>query len=661
MSKPIIEIKDFVGMSDNGGIFYNEGFLPQKINGKSVFEETFKCFSVAERTTTGFSLLATVSGMNPYYYTSTYSGLFSIDSSGQIFINSLLNYSGKVHGVPTSGAVAPSSYGDILQTVSGNVIYTSANHLGIGYIGVVKTGSSTTQIIDTDGRSFATLGAVVGEATHNKITNLRTGVEYTIATIANGDATNDKVTFTASGTNDNVAGDYFIVWIDDKAWTTAATLFTTTSYPQFVGQETAANFRRQLKQYGDVYYALNGNFLAQLSSDETTVDDNYKQLPARMQARSFGVNRNNLLISAERDTKGVLLLWDGYSDGWNNIIDIDEVCKCVYQYKSGWIVFFNNSFYYTDGYQLEKLSSFYPDDYPSEPSYAVTPYGFSSILAYNDRFFITNSTQNYSRINPGVCIYDQKYGWNLVPIEYASRNQFGTDRFPSALAIGGIGNYLYVGGSYFINRLSNYGNKNNEYQNKSLMFYLYGEENFGIGSVELDISNNLRSYLQGSASFPRKTKITVSIGDVKNGVFQYSQSKDSGNTTTNIDVTGTTYLGATVGDEVQILEGVCAGERTFITAITNQGTATESWTVSPALSAGIGASTIDLKIIKVKHCETKTIDADELSEPIRFDCKGFNASKAIVEIVVHGYYDVSTTPNTYSFPISINAIKIYGR
>jgi hypothetical protein len=32
----------------------------------------------------------------------------------------------------------------------------------------------------------------------------------------------------------------------------------------------------------------------------------------------------------------------------------------------------------------------------------------------------------------------------------------------------------------------------------------------------------------------------------------------------------------------------------------------------------------------------------------------------VIEIVVYGYSDTSTTPDTIPFPISINSIKIYG-
>jgi len=106
------------------------------------------------------------------------------------------------------------------------------------------------------------------------------------------------------------------------------------------------------------------------------------------------------------------------------------------------------------------------------------------------------------------------------------------------------------------------------------------------------------------------------------------------------------------GDEIFIMNGDRSGERAFITAITNPGEATEQWSISPALS-GTFASTMDLKIIKVKKCEEKTIDISRINEPIKFICNGFRSDKLFIEVVVKGIAD--------SFPISISEMKIYGK
>ena len=655
MSKPLLTIDNFAGMSDDGGIFYNEGFLPTKINGKSVMEDTFYGYSFIDTTTTGFSNLDTVSSGTSYIFTDSNYGAIFISVGGLIFVKNISSaYDGVVHTIAPSGNNIATQYGDVLQTKDGNILYSSANALGIGYSGVVKAGSNTTQIIDTAGRNFATLGADITNVNRRKITNLRTGIEYTITGIADGDATNDKVTFTASGTNDNQEGDIFIVWIDDKVWTTAATFFTTTAYPQYTGQVAKTDFRRQIEQYGDLYYCLNGNFLAQVSSDETTLDDNYKQLPYRHQAVAFDVNGGNLLVASSKDSKGYLLFWDGFSDGWNNIMELDEECFAVHAYKDGWVVFFNNTFYYTNGWQIQPISSPYPDDRILKSGWSLRPYGFCSIYIQSDRFYITNTSYVYSRMVAGTCVYDQKYGWAVFPTEQGDRNRYSSYYYPTAIFEDTKQGIVYIGGEKIVNTLETSGSTNDVYRNKALMFYLNFGQNTNISQLELDISNNLRKYLVGSDTSLTRTKIQVSIGDVSEGVFGRAQVGAS-STTSSLIVNGTIFVGADVGDEIQIQWGNSSGERSFITAITGTGTATETWAISPVLST-TPTQSAEIKVIKVKHCETKIIDGDKLNEPIKFDCKGIIASKAMIEIVVHGY----SATGYSSFPISINSIKLYG-
>lgn len=646
----LAKIDKFTGMSDDGGIFFNEGFLPTMINGKSVIEDTFQCNSIIETTTTGFSDLQNIISGTSYVFSrigNNYGFIF-IDTGGQIFVKNFFSlYDGKIHGVATTGDTIY-GFGDVLQTANGNILYSSANELGIGYIGQCKSGSGTTKIVDKDGRNFSTLGIVVGEANHNKITNLRTGVEYTITGISNQDATNDAVTFTASGTNDNLENDYFIVWIDDKF-----NMFDNTAYPQFLGQVAKGSIRRQIEPYGDSYYCLNGNFLSELSANEDTFDDNKKQLPARHQALAFDVNGGNFLISSTRDGVGYLLFWDGFSDGWNNILEIDEQCYAVHAYKDGWVFFMNNSFYFTNGWQIQQISSPYPDDRVLKSNFSINPGGFCSIYINSDRFYITNSVYLNNRIISGVLVYDQKYGWSVFTAEKNGRNRY-KDYQTSCIFESNIDRLTCIGG-IGINLLDITGYTTSIYRNKALMFYLQFDNNVNVSHIELDVSNNLRRYIAGSETSPRKAKIQVSIGDVKDGIIGRAQLNASGHTTTKLDVNGSVFIGAKVGDEIQLQEGVASGERSFITNITDAGTANELWTISPALSEAPN-SFDEVKIIKVKHCETKIIDGDKLNEPIRFDCKGTVGTKMILEVVVHGYSDTGYS----SFPVSINSIKIYG-
>ena len=63
-----------------------------------------------------------------------------------------------------------------------------------------------------------------------------------------------------------------------------------------------------------------------------------------------------MLFSAKNDVgKSILLLWDGFSDGFNNILDLDGDVYSVKSYKSGWIYILRGVIYYTDGFSIQKI------------------------------------------------------------------------------------------------------------------------------------------------------------------------------------------------------------------------------------------------------------------------------------------------------------------
>ena len=199
--------------------------------------------------------------------------------------------------------------------------------------GYCKTGSTSSKIIDGDGRDLSTLGA-----SGNKVQNLTTGAIYSITSITDENATKDALNFTAQAGKDIAAGDEFLVYVYNK--------ITTTSY--------SLN-KRQVKQFGDVFYVLNGNNLGRMESDESTWNASYKLFPSGYESLSFDVNSGKMLFSAKNNIgKSTLLLWDGFSDGWNNILDLDGEVYSIKSYKSGWVYILKGVIYYTDGFSIQK-------------------------------------------------------------------------------------------------------------------------------------------------------------------------------------------------------------------------------------------------------------------------------------------------------------------
>lgn len=630
--KPIISIDKFVG-SGSGGMFYNEGFSIDKENGKSIIYENYSTINSANASTTGFSSIGIV-----------YSGIFLttvndfsykyklfIDTSKNIFCSARTATSiksGIIHQMSDDASLKP----DLIELPSGNILYTGKRYVGKG-VRTSATGGSTTTIIDTT-KNWSTSGINNGD----KVTNLKTGIEYTITSISTTTNTNDTLNFTASGSNTNSAGDEIIAWDDN---------FIDTQITKKNWQPSSENWTKQLRQYGDVVYITNGNYLAKLASDETTFEEDYKKLPAKFQALCFDTNTDRILVGASFNGVGRILLWDGYSDGWNNILEFDRPINAISNYNSGWVFVSAGILYYTDGNQIVVLSDtrFQPKSY----AYNLQPSGFNGILSYGNNIYFTNISEDYNKVHPGVFVFDGKSGWSIVKPKKSTR-QNGT---PYCLVAGedfeNIST-IYIAGDGFIDIL-NTDSSEAEYNCKSFIYYISLKRNIQVKAIGINLSNNFKKYDDQTSSL--SSDIIVNVGDGNSGILSFSQTAAAGITESSISVDGTTYLNNSIGDEVNVLSGTLVGERSFITSIANKGTANEVWTVSPSFSGKDENSSRKLQMIRVKSFGEKTVSFNDMKdEKMFFSNSGIESDKIFIEIVVRG--------KDNSFPITISNINVYG-
>lgn len=648
LGKPIISINKFSG-SGNGGVFFNEGFIPDKDNGASILREGLVTSKDFDSSDTGFKTPTAITNVQAINYvlgldnTNVYKLI--IDDSGQFFIRNLSGSSfkdGYIGVTPTTGNFKPSKKPDLYQMISGNILFT--NNIAIGLIirGKVKTGSSTTTIIDTAGRNFTTMGVT----TDNVVANLKTGAVYAITSITDGDATKDKLSFTASGVLTNSANDEFAIIVHQKFDLTSGI-----TIPAFVGQPDYIYWSRQIKQFGDEYFALNGNYIAKLAADETTFAANWKLLPAGFQATCFDTNTDRMLIAVRSISQGFrLLLWDGYSDGFNNILEVEDEINCIKNYKNGWVFIINSTLYFTDGYQIQELQSYSGKSLLTFES--IQPRNFNGIEIVNESIVTYSNSQDYSRVMPGVYVWNRNYGWSYIPVIFNSR-LYGT---PTGIF---LSNYANSSASYFppgidiglnggVDTLSDNSTYSSQYLNRSFIYFIKLPYRAQIKQISLNIgTDNNRT---GDVHLRTQTKLSVNIGEGKGNILSYNQITSVPSTTT-ISADGDFRTG-TVGDEIQFVDSILAGERTFITSIADKGTNSEVWTVSPALSSSLG-SPANIRVIRVKNTNpvSKTVNIDNFDKPILFNVdKGFISDKLYIEIIITGV----TTP----CPISINSIDI---
>ena len=149
---PKITLDNFQLMGD-GITYWLEGFDIEKIGGKNVLKQgylTSKRYDDDSIYGTGFSNLEVLKAFDSFIELDGTKQMVAFSGDYLFMFPAIVisNAKGEIHQRTIAGSstnqVYPSSYPDIKVTREGDILYTSANHLGIGWYGKCKTGSGTT-------------------------------------------------------------------------------------------------------------------------------------------------------------------------------------------------------------------------------------------------------------------------------------------------------------------------------------------------------------------------------------------------------------------------------------------------------------------------------------------------------------------------------------
>ena len=623
----IATIKNFSGMDENG-IYYVENFVARKVNGKSVLSPGFGNRYIGSETE--FSDFEVFSSMVPY----DIGGLgevFAKDSVGRIFYIDLDQYStkrAKIHTTTFSGIINPVSLSDLFLTSNNNLLYPTAGTLGIAYIGRALSGSGATKIIDKDARNFTELGISTSTG-YNKVYNITQGEEYTITSISTTRSTNDTLNFDA-GTKTTATNDYFIVFADGgkdnggNKWN----FFTTTALPSFIA--SSSSIKRQIRQFDTDYLILNGNFIAALNEDETTWNDNFKQLPPNTEALCFEVNQDRILIGCNYRDKGRLLLWDGFSDGFLSIIETERPVTSIANSDTGFIFSMGNSLYLTNGYSIKKITQL-----PNTRTINNIVSNFNDLKTIEEKIFVLARGNDVNFTPPGMYLYEMGKGWSALPLANSST----AHTFPAGL--GGIFPFPESSTYRIFSSFSDSASTNKKCIN--VISELFPTDASLIFRMPFDDYKNIKQiglHLAPSFQLDRTDKnnvdVTLNIGTGK-GFLASRMQAYTGSTTTTIKNNQGNLNGraGVIGREIRVYNGDAGGERSYITEIANAGTNTETWTISPALSSAPTDGT-EIRMYNLKKVDTKTVDPDNIQEQLVFDVRGIYTDELVFEVVMNG-------------------------
>lgn len=628
ISKPLMTMSRFSGMNRKGGLFYIDGFSISNENGVLSIDENYGIneilYNIEEIKTATYIYPLTSSKLtNKTGYTLMFSGtsFYTADDSTGV-------YKGKIIEQVSSGDYKPSKSPDILQLENGNLIFTSSRHLGLIVRGLAKSGSGTTKIIDKAGRNLSTLG-VSNASLKNRVVNLRTGAQYTITSLSTTDSTNDTINFSAG--TENQENDEFMIFIFNYK-----DLNDNITLPSFAGQQSQEYWARPIQQLADKYLIANGNYIAVLSNDAMTLDSTYKLLPPNYNIIDLKTNdSDHILISAvDNQGRGHLLLWDGVNDNWQQIINIDTAPKSIYRQASGWIYLLNGTIFYTDGLNISELISF--------PDTDINTSNFNCITSYGQVYYFAVSGTN--RANNGVLVFDPNYGLYFFKtqsngasfkkpycVKVKTRAKIDSEYETNPI--------LEVFGDGFYNQVLF--NSTGEHPRTFISFIDLQQEQ-QIKEVWLGVKRNTK--LRDYDKTKKYTKITINYGTNNEPIYSYGKVNIDTKTTAK-NTQGNKY-GGVVGQVIELISGASAGERTYIKAIRNAGTINEEWDIEQVNNTGQA----DYRAYGLFKSETKTIEVNELTKPVRFPIN-LLSDKFWLEVVVE--------PEANSFPVSINSINIF--
>ncbi len=590
---PLVSISRFPGMGDKG-LYYVENFSSELINGKSFLRQMYGQTKKMNEDTTGFTNYPLVKCMIAKSEDVTWGSFYGLGDGYLVRQNALSpgddsNGSVLFSFTPSESATNPS----IMETDTGNMLFTKSQYLNMCVHGQNTGDGNTNDLVDTLGRDL-TSWVVVGDTIYNLVKQ-KTAVVTSISTTT---STNDTLNFTAgwSGGGDIDDGEDWMVIKED--WEALVGGAVTTAEGS-----TIVNFD------GD-YFVGNNTHVAKLSNDETTFDEDFTELPAAFTFKDMAVNANKILIGCNKHGRGKLLVWNGVDQNtYQSIIDIPMNVTSVKSYGAAWLVLAGSTLYLTNGYTIKQLSKFPGSN--GFTDYQIRPYG---MMVLADKVYFSAQIDLIDKQKAGVYIYDiSKNSWTYSPCvdTNGEENLYNVNSGCFFFEANGDSVFTTYEDAGNKNTLSKIGDESAK--NSAMITYVDLGSKRTINHVDLFVTENLLA----TASTSLTATITIGIADGSYNMWRYFQANATSSAYNEIEVAGGSTKYASVGELVRVLEGTAAGEYAFITAIENQGTATEKWTLDRNLS-GYVANASFIQVMPFHKMSETTLASREIDNPLHF-------------------------------------------
>ena len=346
-----------------------------------------------------------------------------------------------------------------------------------------------------------------------------------------------------------------------------------------IGTNTSDGYDRSIpcEVYEDTVLFGRGNNITTLNTVTDTVSTDASpafNMPTGYDCLAIHQGSNGILMGFNFQGKGVLVLWDNYSDRsiapWITLNDrLISVCK-----KNGnWIVITAREIFETNGYSLTPVADkiIDMDIDPLEPQ--LLPQ--TSVVIENELHFITDFSLHGKR-RAGI----HKMNLETKLVEYIPRE----DMEQKTLKV----NAIYYGGPsrLYVAQTDSLGYVDQTTQTKTSSLI---SNPIGIGdnikhaeAVKLNLGISPAYYALNDTPF--SFEVAVRICPINKQIFTYGLVKTTQTVSNEIVVNETTYGVAEVGDEIEFIMGNNAGYSRNILSKSGTG-ATVTYTLDRALPA----------------------------------------------------------------------------
>lgn len=500
--------------------------------------------------------------------------MFSLDSEGHIYQSQDSTSTPQIaHPYLNSSHFGSGALGGLIVDPKNRLLYPGRRYLG-RFDPTVSEDTITITVTNGSDDVVRTAGASFSAGTHEecylKIIHNSEVYFYRIDNVV--DANNADLYSTIT---EIPSGSYSATimkgWIDQwKDFGANLDSLTSDGFDRYIPTET----------YEDTVLFGRKNVITTLSTVTDTVTTDAApafDMPTGYDVLAIHKGSNGILMGFNHQRKGVLVLWDNYSDRaiapWIVLPDrLISLCK----YTGGWIAITARGFYYTNGYTIENLAESMLDMDISPLAANTVPQ--TSLVIEKDLYFLADFSLN-GRRRAGLHKMDLKTRLiEYIPLESMSQKE----KEIYSIFYGSEANRIYSGQTASMGYME---------ENTAPSVSTFITNGVGEGgnvkfaeTVKLDLGISQDYYTQDS---PFSATVVVKVCPLERQTINYGQVKTLQTAADQIVVNETTFGAAEVGDEIEFLMGNNAGYSRNITAKSGTGD-TVTYTLDrdlPGLSA----------------------------------------------------------------------------